>query len=191
VQKRKETYELIKKISQSDDQLAFRELFDLFYPRLLNFAQYLVGSKYASDIVISSVFTGLWKGRKKLAGISGFENYLFKATKNHCLNYLRDDRRLRFEKIDDHNCKLAKTVESPEDKFINDEMRTEILDAIDSLPPKCKHIFELVREEGFKYKEVAELLDISEKTVENQMGRAYAKLREKLSQFKHVYKKVM
>ncbi len=190
-QKNIEIHELIKRISQSDDQIAFRKLFDFYYPRLLNFAQYLLESKYASDLVISTVFTELWKRRKKLPKISGFDNYLLKATKNTCLNYLRDDRRLRFEKIDAHECKLAKSVESPEDKFISNEMRTEIVRAIDSLPPKCRQIFELIREDGFKYKEVAELLEISEKTVENQMGRAYSKLRNKLSHFKHVSKKVM
>ncbi len=190
-QKNIEIHELIKRISQSEDQIAFRELFTFYYPRLLNFAQYLLESKYASDIVISSVFTELWKRRKKLVGITGFDNYLLKATKNACLNYLRDDRRLRYENIGAHECKLTKSIESPEDKFISNEMRAEIIRAIDSLPPKCRQIFELVREDGFKYREVAELLEISEKTVENQMGRAYSKLRVKLSHFKHVSKKVM
>ena len=75
---------------------------------------------------------------------------------------------------------LTKTVNNPESKLINLELRKEILMALDELPPRCRLIFELVKQDGFKYKEVAELLEISSKTVENQMGKAMSSLRSKL-----------
>ena len=183
--------QLIIKVSRFDDPIAFRDLFNFFYPRLLNFSQYFLESKYAANEVISTVFISLWKNRNKLERIKRFENYVFKSTKNYSLNYLRDNHRLRFEKFDEHEVEIKKSVKSPEDHFINNEIRAKILEALDNLPTRCRLIFELVKEEGLKYKEVAELLDISEKTVENQMGNAYSKLRTELSQYKRLLKEAM
>ena len=94
VNQEKIVIELISKVSRNDDHIAFRDLFNLFYLRLLNFAQYFLELKYAINEVISTVFIGLWKNRKKLENISRFENYVFKAARNYCLNYLRDNNRL-------------------------------------------------------------------------------------------------
>ncbi len=182
--------ELIVKVSHFDDQIAFRDLFNLLYPRLLNFAQYYLDSKYATNEVVSTVFIGLWKNRKKLEKIGRIENYIFKSTRNYCLNFLRDEHRLRYNRIDEQEINLKKSVVSPEDHYINNEMREMILNALDKLPKRCRLIFELVKDEGMKYKEVAELLNISVKTVENQMGKAYAKLRNDLVQYQSLFKDV-
>lgn len=172
--------EWLIKISREDDQRAFRYLFDFYHPKLLNYSLYFLESKSAADEVISTVFLGIWSNRTRIERIERFDSYIFRAVKNKCLNYLRDVHRIKFESLDDNELKMKKSVYSPEGSLINGELRTTILQALDTLPPRCRMVFELVKQDGFKYKEAAKLLGVSVNTVENQMGKAMAILREKL-----------
>ena len=180
---RKKIQYWISKISREDDQRAFRFLFDYYYPKLINYSRYLLESKSASDEVISNVFIGIWNNRTSINKIEKFDSYVFRSVKNKCLSYLRDMHRLQFEELNIEDSKLIKSVRSPESALINEELREEILKALDNLPPRCRLVFELIKQDGFKYKEVAELLDVSVNTVENQMGTAMSKLRAKLKHF--------
>ncbi len=177
---RNEIQNWILKISREDDQRSFRYLFDYYYPKLINYSRYLLESKSGADEVISNVFIGIWNNRSHMDKIEKFDSYVFRAIKNKCLSYLRDMHRLQFEELNIGDSKLIKSVRSPESDLINDELRDEILGALDNLPPRCRLVFELIKQDGFKYKEVAELLDVSVNTIENQMGKAMAKLRSKL-----------
>ena len=175
----------IRQMAVNDDQRALRYLFEHFYPKLANFARYVLESNSAADEVISNVFIGLWNNRARLEKIENFNAYIFRSVKNKCLSYLRDIQRLNEDRLIAGDSMLTKTVNNPESKLINLELRKEILMALDELPPRCRLIFELVKQDGFKYKEVAELLEISSKTVENQMGKAMTSLRSKLK--RHYY----
>lgn len=178
---RKDIQNWILKISKKNDQRAFRYLFDYFYPKLINYSRYMLESKSAADEVISSVFIGIWNNRVRLEKIDNFDSYVFIAVKNKSLSYLRDTHRLQFEEFNATHSKLLKNVQSPESSLINEEIRIEILNALDELPPRCRLVFELVKHDGFKYKEVSALLEVSVNTVENQMGKAMSKLRTRLS----------
>lgn len=175
------TYEelrlLILKISENDDQWAFRKFFEYYHPRLLHFANYYLESELTSNEITSIVFEGIWNNRKKLAGIDRLEAYLFNSVKYKCLNYLRDNRRIHFQDLDSGEACLIKEFEDPEGKVLNEEFRAKVMEAIEQLPPRCKMVFQLVREEGLKYREVAELLEISIKTVEVQMGKALSRIK--------------
>lgn len=177
---RKEVQNWILRISQEDDQRAFRYLFDFYYPKLINYSRYLLESKSAADEVISHVFIGIWNNRKSINKVEKFDSYVFRAIKNKCLSYLRDMHRLQYDELNIEDSNLIKSVRSPESSLINEELRVVILKALDNLPPRCRLVFELIKQDGFKYKEVADLLDISVNTVENQMGKAMSKLRSKL-----------
>lgn len=175
---------LVNRIAKEDDQLAFRDFFDLYYHQLLNFAFFTLESSVAAEEVVSTVFINLWKNRKNLLEIENIQSYLFTSTKHRALNYLRDNQRLmHFKDIDAEDDFLMIDLESPESKLLNAELRDIILMVIENLPPRCKMIFTLVRDDGLKYKQVAELLDISPKTVEVQMGRALSKLKSSLSPY--------
>ena len=175
---------IIHKISYKDDQIAFRQFFDLYYHRLVNFAYFFLESSVAAEEVVSSVFISLWEKRKSLSNIKRIEAYLFSSTKNKSYNYLRDNKRsIQFKDIDSEDDFLVPIFENPESKLLNEELKVKIIEIIDELPPKCKMIFTLIREDGMKYKEVAKLLDISVKTVEVQMGRALAKLKNSIKPY--------
>lgn len=145
---------------------------------------YFLESKSSADEVISNVFISIWKNRARFDKIENFDAYVFRSVKNKSLSYLRDLHRLQIKELDIEETVLTKTVHSPESTLINSELRKVILEALDDLPPRCRLVFELVKQDGFKYKEVAELLDVSVNTVENQMGNAMSKLRDKL---KHLH----
>ena len=177
---------IIHKIAYQHDQRAFRQFFDLYYHKLLNFAYFFLESSVAAEEVVSTVFISLWKNRKKLPEINRIEAYLFSSTKNKSYNYLRDNKRLiQFRDIDSESDFLVPQFENPETEMLSREFREKIIEIIEELPPKCKMIFTLIREDGMKYKEVAELLDISIKTVEVQMGRALSKIKGSIKPYLH------
>lgn len=177
---------IILKIAYQNDQRAFRQFFDLYYHRLLNFAYFFLESSVASEEVVSTVFINLWEKRKKLPEINRIEAYLFTSTKNKSYSYLRDNKRLiQFRDIDSDADFLVSQFENPETEMFSQEFRDKIIEIIEGLPPKCKMIFTLIREDGMKYKEVAELLDISIKTVEVQMGRALSKIKASIKPYLH------
>ena len=177
---------IIRKIAYQDDQEAFRQFFDIYYHRLLNFAYFILESSVASEEVVSTVFISLWKKRKKLPEINRIEAYLFTSTKNKSYNYIRNNKRItQFKAIDSDKDFLVPQFENPETEMLSKEFRDKIIEIIEELPPKCKMIFTLIREDGMKYKEVAELLEISTKTVEVQMGRALTKIRTSIKPYLH------
>lgn len=174
---------VIKKISKHSDQEAFRSFFDRFYPRLIKLAYYFLESGLAADEIVSNVFINIWNNRKTLSEINRIEAYLFNAVKFNCLNHLRDSRRIHLQTIENEEFKIIPSFEDPEGVYLHGELRNKIFDAINNLPPRCRIIFELVRDNGLKYKEVAGLLDISVKTVEVQMGRALTKIRHEIKPY--------
>ncbi len=177
---------IIHEIAHHDDQIAFRQFFNIYYHRLLNFAYYFLESSVAAEEVVSSVFISLWEKRKELTKIDRVEAYIFSSTKNKSFNYLRDNKRsIQLKDIDSEDDFLVPIFENPESKLLNEELKEKIIEIIEELPPKCKMIFTLIREDGMKYKEVAKLLDISIKTVEVQMGRALAKLKSSIKPYLH------
>ncbi len=169
---------LIVRISENDDQWAFRKFFEYYHPRLLHFANFFLESESASDEITILVFEGIWNNRKKLAGISRLEAYLYSSVKYKCLNYLRDNKRIHLQDLNTNEAFLIREMEDPEGKILCNELQIKVMKSIESLPPRCKMIFQLVRETGLKYSEVAELLEISVKTVEVQMGKALSRIKK-------------
>jgi RNA polymerase sigma-70 factor (ECF subfamily) len=104
---------------------------------------------------------------------------LFICAKNKALKQLKREKRLTesLHTLNDFECILDST---PHDIMITTELHRRINEAIGALPPKCKLIFSLVKENDLKYREVAELLGLSEKTIENQMGIALKKLSQSI-----------
>ncbi len=127
-------------------------------------------------VLISDVFIKIWEKRHQLDKVENLSYYLFTAVKNKCLNQLHDVRNREGLDINDAIFEFKSLYHDPEQKLISAEMIGKIQKAIQDLPPRCRLIFKLVKEEGLKYKEVAELLQLSVKTVENQMSLAFKKI---------------
>jgi RNA polymerase sigma-70 factor (ECF subfamily) len=165
--------EMQNKIYSGDTQ-AFKELYDSFSAPLLQLALAIVHSREMAEEIVADVFIAVWKKRKDLLQVSNLKWYLYAATRNIALNYLRKYAHKETLHLDEAYL-LAYEI-NPEAQLISNEMMRHINMAISELPPQCRHIFKLVKEDGLKYREVAVLLNISIKTVENQVGIALKKL---------------
>jgi RNA polymerase sigma-19 factor, ECF subfamily len=159
-----------------DDTQAYKQLFLLFYPSLVHFAISIIKSKESAEEIVSDVFIKIWEKRQHLEKVENLSFYLFTAVKNRCINQFNDFKNRTEININDIAIEFKSVYHDPEQKMISAEAIRQIQEAIHELPPRCRLIFKLVKEEGLKYKEVAELLQLSVKTVENQMSLAFKKI---------------
>jgi RNA polymerase sigma factor, sigma-70 family len=136
---------------------------------------YVKSSQIAEELV-SDVFFALWENRKQLVEINNFDAYIYRIAKFRVLKYLRDDNTLTVD-LDEVPIELfAFTETTPEDDYISRESIDALNEAIEQLPAKSKLAFKLVREDGMKYKDAAEHLGISVKTLEAQLTYAMKKI---------------
>ena len=130
-----------------------------------------------AEELVEDVFVKLWANRHSIAGIENITVYLYVAVKNKALNILSQKARaLVAAPFDYLDTTIDKFAADPYDLMITSEMMTRMLQVIETLPPRCKMIFKLIREDGLKYKEVAEILNISVNTIDVQMAIAIKKI---------------
>jgi RNA polymerase sigma-70 factor (family 1) len=170
---------LKEKIAASD-QNSFRQLFHLYAKKLTQFAFAIVKSNEAAREIVDEVFIKIWKNRSSITTIQNLTVYLYTAIKNTSLNYLSARAKQNMvESFDFFSIQLSDN-NSPEKTMITSELLKKINAAIDQLPPRCKMVFKLVREDGLSYKEVGAILKISPKTVDAQMMIAVKQISEKV-----------
>ncbi len=170
------TNQLLENICRSDDQKSFEELFKVFYQRLLGFCMHYIKHKESAEEIVSDVFMKLWVRRKSLPPIKNLETYLFIAVKNHSLNHLKQFSNYHIAYLEDAGIHKLINTHDPEKELERRELIFKMDQAVNSLPRQCKIIFNLIKEEGLKYKEVAEILNLSSRTVETQLVRAMKKI---------------
>jgi RNA polymerase sigma-70 factor (family 1) len=175
-------HEIITAISE-DNLRAFTLFYDLYFQKLYDFSKYFLNSEEMCQEAVSDVFFYLWMNRKNLPEVQNIDNYLFISVKNQSLKHKKGSSKYDFESVEQMPSDFFVDVDNPEESFITDEMTSIIGKAIDSLPDRCKVIFLMVREEGLKYKEVAEILSISERTVHGQMIIAVKKIVTAIRQY--------
>jgi len=163
-----------------NDELAFESIYRQYFIRLFRFCYAIVHEKGPAEEIANDVFLNIWKKRDSLTEIDNLEVYLYISAKNHCLNYLRKHRHQQAVDIDALREDILQFQSDPESLLIRSETMKGIVAAIDQLPPKCKMIFKLIKEDGLKYKDVARLLDLSVKTVEAQLAIAIRKIGQAL-----------
>lgn len=168
--------ELSARIAGQNDELAFRELFEHFFPGLLSVAQSILKSRQLAEEVTEDVFIRLWENRSVLPTIKSLSYYLYVATRHACINALAKQKKHQSISIEDAEETFVFSFTNIESSLIENENINQIAKAINVLPPKCRLIFRLIKEEKLKYKEVALLLNLSEKTVEAHMTQALRKI---------------
>ena len=162
------------------NETAFEELFRAYYPQLCRFAaEYVDSASHARDLV-QDVFLRIWARRSDWTVRRSLKAYLYRAVRNRALNHIRKQN-TKHDVEDD----LEYTTENLErrtaaDAYHANTLSEEVDEAITDLPERRRMAFLLHRRHGFTYKEIARIMDITPKTVENQIGRALKSLREKL-----------
>ena len=164
------------RISRFDDQQAYKELYTSLYPSLYHFIIEMIRSRQLAEEIISDVFIKIWEKRKTLEEILNLRVYSFVAAKNLTLNQLEKQKREATCNIDEYAIHIPSMNLDPEQMMITEEMLKRVHQVVEALPSRCRMAFKLVKENGFKYKEAAEILDVSVKTVENQLAIAVKKI---------------
>lgn len=173
--------QLLALIRQREDQQAFEQLFHRYYPSLCKQAFLMVQCRCQAEEVVSDVFIRVWKNRRNLYINRKVRYYLHTAVRNQAIDYLRKtvkERPFRSELSRDYQSRYR----NPAEEVISKEIQEEVQAAIDRLPPRGRYIFRLCKDQGMKYREIAEMLDISIKTVETHMRRSLIYLRQELRQ---------
>lgn len=162
--------------------IAFEQLFKVHYKALHAYANMLLKDIDLAEEVVQSMFLRLWEKRDLLAVQTSIKAYLYKCIYNDSLNFLKHE--LVKSKYQDFAVHTMNTHhEAASNRVELSELQKELKFAMEALPEQCRIIFKMSRFEELKYKEIAERLGISIKTVENQMGKALKILRLKLVDF--------
>ncbi|MCD6201051.1 MAG: RNA polymerase sigma-70 factor [Bacteroidales bacterium] len=164
------------------DDIAFEQLFRKYFSDLTLFALKYTGDMDTAKEIVHTVFLNLWEKKDTMDPASPVKSYLFTSVRNRCLNHLRDQRKFRKDALFDITVEMA-AAETSSSYLETAELQQQINAALDQLPEKCRQVFELKRFEGLKYKDIAEDLGISVKTVEAQMSKALKILREYLQDY--------
>ena len=155
---------------------SFELLHETFYNKLLYFCISYVKFREPAEEIVSDVFVKLWMKRAQLAEIRKHDFYLFVSVKNASINYLKKNAGAKIIPIHKVEKNYQGTPPSPHEEMQKKELMKAMQQAVDSLPEQCRIIFTLVKEYGMKNKEVAEILQLSPRTVETQIFRAVKKL---------------
>jgi len=164
------------------DKKAFDQLFLLYYKNLCRFALTVVHDADESEEAVQKIFVRLWENRKKLIIPDNPKSYLFKSVYFECIKLLKH-KNTREKYISEYFFYSGTENNETEDYTL---FLPHLNKAIEKLPAKCRQIFILNKLEGLTQKEIAEYLDVSVKTVENQIAIAVSKLRDELKPFLHL-----
>lgn len=154
-------------------------LFKQYYGLLCRTAVRFTKDTEAAEDLVQEVFCKIWQNREVLEINSSYKAYLVRSVTNQALNYLEKQKRLVLTD-DSASFESSFSANTTLDLLEGTEMEKRIQRALASLPPQCRLIFEMSRFEELTYKEIAEALQLSPKTIENQMGKALRLLRERL-----------
>lgn len=161
--------------------ITFDDIFNLYYPRCILFATKLLGNRWDAEEAVQELFISLW-AKGKLNKINGsVKSYLFKSVFNTCIDVRRKNKVKHRNEADAPEVKDASIPFN--NPILEQELENHISEAINQLPEKRRQIFLLSRDEGLSYRQIAEKLALSEKTVETQISRSLKQLKDSLSEY--------
>lgn len=173
--------ELQYQISMYEDQSAYKALFFLLFPSLQNFAFSIVKSRVLAEEIASDLLLEVWVRRQKLMEIENLKLYLFVSVKNAAVARLRQENRLSKFSIEDLQVEFVSEYGNPGQSTELHQLENIIAKTVKDLPPSCQLIYKLAKEDRLKYKEIAQLLDLSVKTIDNQLAIALKKIAHAIS----------
>jgi RNA polymerase sigma-70 factor (ECF subfamily) len=167
------------------DEESIKSLYQQHYSYLCACVYKLIKDSTTAEDIVQEVFMDIWRKKDKLVIKISIKAYLRRAAINKTLNHIRS-KKVVFED-EEKMVELGSKDPSTQSMMEGDELGIKIKNAIDSLPEKCRIVFGLSRFEELSYKEIAVKLDISVKTVENQISKALKHLKKELAE--HIMKK--
>lgn len=168
------------------DLQGFEKIFRSEFKRLSYLAQKYVKDQETAREIVHEAFIALWEKRESIDTERNVRSYLATGIHNKCLNYLRDNRKFNSNLLEIEKLADFAEYQDESDHLMEHELSENIRTAIDELPEKCREVFLLSRNENLKYKDIADRMGISVKTVEAQMTKALQYLRTRLAGYLRV-----
>lgn len=164
------------------DERSFQRFIELYSSDLLYYARYLLHTKEEAEEIVSDVFFEVWQNRDKLHEIRNRKVWLITITHNKAISYLRKrdyaSSPVSWDEVGDNI--IPADLQTPDQQLISREEMARINSVINSLPPRCKQVFVLAKVEKLPYKDIANILDISVKTINTHIARALELISEAL-----------
>ena len=167
---------LLTAIALNEDKAAYKELFLLLHNRLKQFAYSILKSNEEAEELVSDLFIRIWTKKDQLTTIESPLLYFYTSTRNLAFTRISRLKKQNTLPVEEWLVQLNSIYFDPERLMMTEEMMRQIKQAVNDLPPRCRIIFKLVKEDGLKYREVAELLHLSVKTIEAQMAIALRRI---------------
>lgn len=160
------------------DEVYFRKVFDQYHQKLYFFILYKTKSGYIAEEVVQMAFTKLWQCRQTLKEEYTISTQLFRIATTILIDYLRkyNNKDAITAGLDVVN--IEKGIDSTTEKMIGAELQKRISEAVNDMPPVRKQVFEMSREHGMSYREIAETLSVSSKTVETHIYKALKQIKK-------------
>ncbi len=156
----------------------FERLFKEYYAPLCRYAYSIVRDADQAEEIVQEFFYSYWNNRNRLSIRISLKSYLFRSIRNRAVRFLQHKK--VEEQYREHS-RISAFFDSPEQIFNGNEMAELVEKTLEELPDRCRQVFLLNRVNGLKYKEIAELLKVSVKTVESDMGKALLAFRTNLA----------
>ncbi|MBI9064783.1 MAG: RNA polymerase sigma-70 factor [Marinilabiliaceae bacterium] len=173
----------------SGEESVYTDVFHQLQPALVSYAMQYIIDRDLSKEIVQEAFLKLWEKRKTLSKGTNLTAYLYKIVRNLSLNYLRHIKiRDEFAKsesqfISEAALNYVALKDKSAERLLEAEIMERLQKAVNKMPPKCRNIFSLSRFDGKTYKEIAQELNITEKTVENQINKALKITRAEMQEF--------
>lgn len=162
------------------DQKAFRVLFDNYWDNVYSVALALTKSTVLSEEIVQDVFIKIWSKREQLLSVEKFDSFLFIIARNHIYNQLRK-KTLEQPFVEHLEQYFLECSALPEQQMLLKETQQLINKAVEQLPNQQRSVFELSRNNGLNYSQIAEKLGISKFTVKTHMTKALQAIRQYLN----------
>ncbi len=156
---------------------AYKTLFNLYYKPLCSFAKKYVLDLAVAEDIVQELFVKFWEQRQEVQVETSVKSYFFQSVRNECLNYLKHQGVKEKYKM---HVESVSTDNFFHDKLEEEEINQLVYQTIQSLPPRCKQIFELSRFDGKTFEEISLELSISKNTIKNQLVSALKHIRQVL-----------
>lgn len=166
---------------KNGDQKAFKKFFDAHHGELFRYLSARGVAKQAAEDLIQKAFVYIWENRSSIEEHKSLRAYLFRIAYTRMLNLFRDNEKFDQNK-EIHDLDFSDSGNRPDQNIHQEELNRTIEQAISAMPEKRQNVFRLCFLQEFTYKEAAEFLDVSVKTIENHMGLALKDLRSSLSE---------
>ncbi len=169
---------------QINEEHEFELIFRKYYVRLCGFANKFIANTPEAEEIVQEVFLNIWAKKDRLKLDDQIKPYLFKSVQNLCFNFIEHQK-----VVDSYYSVIEVVYNNKKEEFdsyesvLFTEFQAKVDEAIGSLPEECRKIFKMSREDGLKYAEIADKLNLSVKTVETQMSRALLKLKIELKDY--------